>query len=96
MLTRGILDVDDDAANDQVDVHACLERLQQPTSIMVEETVSKCSQGDAAACTAAAAMYERGHGVAVDIQKASDLHRKACDGGMEAACHDRTSIEGKP
>jgi uncharacterized protein len=46
----------------------------------------ECSDGNAAECYALSIMYQNGNGAPKDPDQAQQLRRKACSGGIQAAC----------
>ncbi|MCK5799667.1 MAG: sel1 repeat family protein, partial [Deltaproteobacteria bacterium] len=60
----------------------------------------RCYAGDATACYASAGDYEHGRGIKVDLERAAELYRRACDakiprGGIAAACTNLGYLYGK-
>jgi TPR repeat protein/tRNA A-37 threonylcarbamoyl transferase component Bud32 len=46
----------------------------------------RCDRRGGSGCASLAAMYEQGQGVAVDLQRASALRERACEGGDSEVC----------
>lgn len=60
--------------------------IAQPPSDYVTELLTLCDRGDAESCAYAASLHERGDRVPVDLVRAAELLRQACDLGYDRGC----------
>lgn len=90
-----------DAEGEDIDLLACARSAAAPpvpaeaeaSRSLVDRTVEQCRAGDAIACVSAGAMYESGHLVLRDVERARGLYHDACAAGHAPGCRLETELE---
>jgi hypothetical protein len=92
-LTRAVLH----AGDHTVDLLACerTTHAAEATRSLADVTIARCAGGAADACVSAGAMYEAGHLVPRDLDRARELYHRGCLAGHAPACRLESTLSNR-